>query len=109
MEAMIGIGDSDDKKAIYIKLEICCDVCTNVKVPIKPETSCSTDNKTDYWRHQYGSDDKKAIDIKQEPCCEKCNSPNVSIKLETSGSPSSKTEKEIVDYDYLNLEDAVSY
>ena len=105
---MIGIGDSDDKKAIDIKLEPCCDVCTNLKVPIKSETSCSTDNKTYYWRHQYGSDDKKAIDIKQEPCCEIYKNLNVSIKQETSCSPSSKAENEIVDYDNLNLEDAVN-
>ena len=104
----MGIDDSDDKKNIDIKLEPCCDVCTNLKVPIKPETSCSTDNITDYLRHQYGSDDKKVINIKQEPCCEICNNPNVSMKLETSCSTSSKTDNEIVDYDNLNLEDSVN-
>ena len=104
----MGIGDFDDKKAIDIKLEPCCDICTNLKVPIKPESSCSTDNKADYLRHQYGSDDKKAIYIKQEPCCGICNNLKVSIKPETSGSTSSKTENEIVYYENLNLEDIVN-
>ena len=63
---------------------------------------------TDYLRHQSGSDDKKSIDIKQEPCCDICNNLKVSIKLETNGSTSSKTENEVVDYDNLNLEDAVN-
>ena len=104
----MGIGDSGDKKTIDIKLEPCCDVCTNLKQPLKLEANCSTDNMTDYLRHQSGSDDKKSIDIKQEPCCDICNNLKVSIKLETNGSTSSKTENEVVDYDNLNLEDAVN-
>ena len=104
----MGIGDSDDKNNIDIKLEPCCNVCTNLKVPIKLETSCSTDNKTDYLRHHSGCDDKKAIDIKQEPCCDICNNLKVSIKIGTFGSTSSKTENEAVDYDNLNLEDSVN-
>ena len=101
----MGIGDFDDNKAIDIKLEPCCDICTNLKVPIKPESSCSTDNNADYLRHQYGFDDKKTIDIKHEPCCGIWNNLKVSIKLETSGSTSSKTENEILDYENLKLED----
>ena len=90
----MGIGDSDDKKGINIKLESCCDVCTNLKVPIKQDIKAYYDNK--------------AIDIKQEPWCGICNNLKVSIKLETTDSTSRKPENEIVDYENLNLDDAVN-
>ena len=103
----MGVGDSEDKKGLDIKLEP-CEVCNNPKVSIKPEDSVSTNNKTDYLRHQDGSNDRNVFDIKLEPFCQVCNNPKVSIKLETSGSTSNKTEKENVDYDNLKLEDGVN-
>ena len=105
---MMGIGDSEDKKVMDIKLEPWCEVCNNPTVSTKLEDSVSTNIKTDYSRHQDGSNDRNVLNIKLEAVCEVCNNPKISIKLETSGSTSNKTETENVDYDKLKLEDAVN-
>ena len=54
----MGIGDYGDKKAIDIKLELCCEVSNNSNVSLKPEASVSTCNKTGYLRQHDGSEDE---------------------------------------------------
>ena len=54
----MGIGDYGDKKAIGIKLELCCEVSNNSNVSLKPEASVSKCNKTDYLRQPDGSEDE---------------------------------------------------
>ena len=55
------IGDSDDKKAIDIKLEPCCKKCNNTKISIMPEAGSSTRNTPEFFNHQDGSSDETNI------------------------------------------------
>ena len=58
----MGIGDLDDKQAVDIKLELCCDICNNPSVSVKREASDSSSNDTEDLRIKDGFDDN--INIK---------------------------------------------
>ena len=57
----MSICDSDDKKVIDIKPEVCCEICNNSNIQVKPEVGDTTSNAEEDLRLQNCSDDKTNI------------------------------------------------
>ena len=90
MKETMGIGDLDDKQAIDIKLELCCDICNNPSVSVKREASDSSNNDTEDLGLQDGFADN--INIKTDNInlsgCQHQNAINeLQIKQEVNSDP----------------------